>query len=179
MTPYCTVIPNSTLPHRQTTTSLLDPVSVHPQDNSEIQPLGTKIPPFSPVAVVWPLPVSQRAMSDEAIFTKPAPPTRSDSSSGSSDEDRDLHDPVPLRPKFHSRKSSGTIIVSRDSRDSSDSGPVETRFAPNDVRSMSPRRTSRDLEIMGREAREELHRSVVQFFQPSIPYRLYDLLSAG
>ena len=167
MTPYSyhTVIPNSTLSHRQTTTSLLDPVtvSVLPQDIPEIQPLDTKIPPIpslSPVAVIRPLPTSQRAMSDEAIFTKPAPPTRSDSSSGSSDEDRDLHDPVPLRPKFHSRKSSGTIIVSRDSRDSSDSGPVETRFAPNDVRSMSPRRTSRDLEIMGREAREELHRSV-------------------
>lgn len=98
-------------------------------------------------------------MSDEHPFTKPEPPTRSDSSSGSSDEDRDIHSPVPVRPKFHSRKSSGTIIVPRDSRDSSDSGPVETRFAPNDVRSMSPRRTSRDLEIMGREAREELHRA--------------------
>ncbi|RYP68265.1 hypothetical protein DL771_006767 [Monosporascus sp. 5C6A] len=97
-------------------------------------------------------------MGDGNTFTTPDPPHRSDSSSGSSDEDRDIHAPVPARPKYHSRKSSGTIIVPRDSRDSSDSGPVEMRFAPNDVRSMSPRRTSRDLEIMGREAREELHR---------------------
>lgn len=102
--------------------------------------------------------LNERAMSNDETFTKPEPPMRSDSSSGSSDEDRDINAPVPVRPKFHSRKSSGTIIVPRDSRDSSDSGPVETRFAPNDVRSMSPRRTSRDLEIMGREAREELHR---------------------
>ena len=166
MIPYHTIIPNSILPHQQTITSLPDTSSFHVHDKSDIHPLDSKISTSTststslPVTVDRSLAVSERAMSDETIFTKPAPPTRSDSSSGSSDEDRDLHDPVPLRPKFHSRKSSGTIIVSRDSRDSSDSGPVETRFAPNDVRSMSPRRTSRDLEIMGREAREELHRLV-------------------
>lgn len=37
-------------------------------------------------------------------------------------------------------------------------GPVETGIDPDDVRSMSPRRTSEDLEAMGREARDELHR---------------------
>lgn len=37
-------------------------------------------------------------------------------------------------------------------------GPVETGIDPDDVRSMSPRRTSEDLEAIGREARDELHR---------------------
>ena len=94
-------------------------------------------------------------MSDE---TEPAVLTRSDSSS---DENKGLHNPMPLRPKFHSRKSSGTIIVSRGSQDSSDFNPVKTRFAPNDVRSMSPRRTRPELEIMTQEVKEELHKLVL------------------
>lgn len=66
-----------------------------------------------------------------------------------------IHAPVPIRPRLPSRKSSGTIIVPRDS---DAVGPVDVRLEPGDVRAMSPRRTSEDLESIGREARDELRR---------------------
>lgn len=43
-------------------------------------------------------------------------------------------------------------------RDSSAVGPVDAHFGPDDVRAMSPRRTSEDIDKLGREARAELHR---------------------
>jgi len=43
-------------------------------------------------------------------------------------------------------------------RDSGDVGPVEPQLGPDDVRSMSPRRTSEDIETLGKAAREELQR---------------------
>lgn len=88
---------------------------------------------------------------------------RSDSSSASSiDQQQDPHDqheiqihaPVPRRPRLPSRKSSGTIIVPRDSAAASE--PADTRIEPGDVRAMSPRRTSEDIEAIGKEARDEL-----------------------
>ncbi|KAI1333238.1 hypothetical protein F5Y16DRAFT_393634 [Xylariaceae sp. FL0255] len=85
---------------------------------------------------------------------KPDPPAQSDSSSSSSVDPDELHTPVPVRPSLTTRKSSGTLIVPRDS---SEVGPVENVYAP-DERAMSPRRTSEDLETLGREAREELHK---------------------
>ncbi|KAI0842962.1 hypothetical protein F5Y06DRAFT_77876 [Hypoxylon sp. FL0890] len=94
-------------------------------------------------------------MSSEPTSTKPNPPERSDSSSSSSGEAQEIHNPVPIRPRLPNRKSSGTLIVPRDS---SQVGPVEPELEPDDVRAMSPRRTSEDIEVMGREAREELHK---------------------
>lgn len=98
--------------------------------------------------------------------TLPPRAERSDSSSGSSIDGHEVHEvheghdpeiqmPVPTRPPLPSRKSSGTLIVPRDSNQV---GPIPTELEPGDVRAMSPRRTSEDLENMGREAREELHR---------------------
>lgn len=43
-------------------------------------------------------------------------------------------------------------------RDSSDAEPVDLPAGHDDVRAMSPRRTSEDIEILGKEAREELQR---------------------
>lgn len=94
-------------------------------------------------------------MSSEPTSTKPNPPERSDSSSSSSVETTEIHNPIPVRPRLPNRKSSGTLIVPRDS---SQVGPVEPDLEPDDVRAMSPRRTSEDIEVMGREAREELHK---------------------
>jgi len=92
-----------------------------------------------------------------------APPIeRSDSSSTSSvDHANDhsvqtIHAPIPQRPRFPSRKSSGTIIVPRDS---DAVGPIATNIEPDDVRAMSPRRTSEDLEVIDQEARSALQRS--------------------
>lgn len=86
----------------------------------------------------------------------PPAPTRewSDSSSGSSD-DNAIVAPTPIRPRLPSRKSSGTMIVPRDS---CDVGPVDMQVGPDDVRAMSPRRTSQDIETLGKEARAELQR---------------------
>lgn len=84
---------------------------------------------------------------------------RSDSSGASSDGDAltpQIVAPVPVRPRLPSRQSSGTIIVPRESVDASE--PMENFIDPGDVRAMSPRRTSEDLEALGREARDELRR---------------------
>lgn len=67
-----------------------------------------------------------------------------------------IHAPVPTRPRLLSRKSSGPMVINRDS----DVGPVDIQFGPDDVRAMSPRRASEDIEAMGREARDELRRWV-------------------
>ncbi|PHH93076.1 hypothetical protein CDD83_1361 [Cordyceps sp. RAO-2017] len=83
---------------------------------------------------------------------------RSDSSASTTPSDTNdpvLHHPVPTRPRLPSRKSSGPLVVPRDS---SAVGPVDAHFGPDDVRAMSPRRTGEDIDKMGKEAREELHR---------------------
>lgn len=66
-----------------------------------------------------------------------------------------IHQPIPTRPRLPSRKSSGPLVVPRDS---SEVGPVEAHFGPDDVRAMSPRRTSEDIDRLGKEAREEMRR---------------------
>lgn len=105
-------------------------------------------------------PINERdalsTMSNETATypTKPNLPDRSDSSSSSIDNP-EMHAPIPTRPRLPSRKSSGTLIVPRDSIEV---GPTDHEYEPDDVRAMSPRRTSEDLENLGREAREELHR---------------------
>lgn len=73
-----------------------------------------------------------------------------------------IHAPVPTRPRLLSRKSSGPMVINRDS----DVGPVDIQFGPDDVRAMSPRRASEDIEAMGREARDELRRWVVPLLLP-------------
>jgi hypothetical protein len=43
-------------------------------------------------------------------------------------------------------------------RDSTDVGPIDLPMEVDDVRAMSPRRTSEDIQTLGKEAREELQR---------------------
>ncbi|KAI1824483.1 hypothetical protein F4861DRAFT_538943 [Xylaria intraflava] len=85
---------------------------------------------------------------------KPNLPDRSDSSSSSSSDNPEMHAPISSRPSLPSRRSSGTLIVPRDSYE-----VVEHEYEA-DVGAMSPRRTTEDLEALGRETREELHRQV-------------------
>ncbi|KAF2100866.1 hypothetical protein NA57DRAFT_37104 [Rhizodiscina lignyota] len=78
----------------------------------------------------------------------------SESSSGSaSEEDSHPNNARLSRPKMGSRKSSGTIIIPRES-------PYveleEEEYDENDARTMSPRRTSEEIEQMGKEARQRL-----------------------
>merc|ERR1712000_117017 len=75
-----------------------------------------------------------------------------------------IHQPIPTRPRLPSRQSSGPLVVPRDS---SAVGPVESHYGPDDVRAMSPRRTSEDIDKMGKEAREEL-RKHAQALQDSL-----------
>jgi hypothetical protein len=75
-----------------------------------------------------------------------------------------IHQPIPTRPRLPSRKSSGPLVVPRDS---SAVGPVESEFGPDDVRAMSPRRTSEDIDRMGKAAREEM-RSHARALQESL-----------
>lgn len=56
------------------------------------------------------------------------------------------------RPKIGSRKSSGTMIVSRESATT----VVDTDLDENDVRTMSPRRNSAEVDKLGEEARKDL-----------------------
>ncbi|KAK4098562.1 hypothetical protein N658DRAFT_431684 [Parathielavia hyrcaniae] len=83
---------------------------------------------------------------------KATSPDWSDASSSGSYADH-IYAPKPIRPKLPSRKSSGTMIVPRDS---TEVGPVEMRA--DDIRAMSPRRTSEDIQTLGKEARAELQR---------------------
>lgn len=59
------------------------------------------------------------------------------------------------RPKLGSRKSSGTMIIPRDSP-RVEMAPGEEEYEPDDVRSMSPRRTSEVIEKLGEDARRNL-----------------------
>ncbi|KAI9823367.1 MAG: hypothetical protein M1826_007778 [Phylliscum demangeonii] len=57
------------------------------------------------------------------------------------------------RPKYSSRKSSGTMIVDRDSPNLVVQDGV---YGQDDARGMSPRRSSKEVEQMGREIRQAL-----------------------
>jgi hypothetical protein len=77
------------------------------------------------------------------------------SSNGSiSDADQPKADPNKLaRPRLGSRKSSGTIIIPRDSPQVE---LKEEEYDDGDARTMSPRRSSEEIEKMGQEARQAL-----------------------
>lgn len=107
-----------------------------------------------------PPPAMEEGLSpQEQVFAHQMPEmARSDSSSASSIDQSSpqIVAPVPVRPRLPSRKSSGTIIVPRESAEAVE--PTDVMIEPGDVRAMSPRRTSEDLEALGREARDELRR---------------------
>lgn len=109
----------------------------------------------------FPPPAMEEAHSpQEQVYAHQMPEmARSDSSSASSIDQSNspqIVAPVPVRPRLPSRKSSGTIIVPRESAEAVE--PTDVMIEPGDVRAMSPRRTSEDLEALGREARDELRR---------------------
>lgn len=86
-------------------------------------------------------------------ITSPTRTASNDSSATASEDDSARSPPTRLaRPKIGSRKSSGSMIVSReDSRTIVDDVPD-----PGDVRSMSPRRNSAELDQLGEDARRDL-----------------------
>ncbi|KAF2401583.1 hypothetical protein EJ06DRAFT_474897 [Trichodelitschia bisporula] len=56
------------------------------------------------------------------------------------------------RPRLHSRKSSGTIIVPRDAA----TELIEEHYDENDARTMSPRRSSEEVDRLEEGARQAL-----------------------
>ena len=78
-------------------------------------------------------------------------PTLSVGSTSSSDE------PTlrPDRPRLGSRKSSGTMIVPRESASVEQEGADEV-YDADDVRSMSPKRSHEDIQRLGEDARNAL-----------------------
>ncbi|KXT05609.1 hypothetical protein AC578_5611 [Pseudocercospora eumusae] len=86
-----------------------------------------------------------------AVQNTPSPLYSPDSSAVVSEDDT-MTDDRMARPKMGSRKSSGTMIVSRDSATT----VVDPDFDENDVRTMSPRRNSEEVDKLGEEARKDL-----------------------
>ncbi|TKA80688.1 hypothetical protein B0A55_03684 [Friedmanniomyces simplex] len=86
-----------------------------------------------------------------ATTTNNPPPTSPSSSpSPAASEDETLR-PTP-RPKLGSRKSSGTMIVSRDHAQST----IAPTLDASDVRAMSPRRSSQEVDRLGEAARRDM-----------------------
>jgi hypothetical protein len=84
------------------------------------------------------------------------PDDMSTTSSGSSvsEQDHPKADPtLQPRPRLGSRKSSGTIIIPRDSPNIE---LKEEEYDDGDARTMSPRRSSEEIEKMGQDARQAL-----------------------
>ncbi|CAK1357687.1 hypothetical protein CB0940_07606 [Cercospora beticola] len=79
-------------------------------------------------------------------------PMSSPESSAAVSEDDTISAARIGRPKIGSRKSSGTMIVSRESATT----VVEPDFDENDVRTMSPRRNSEEVDKLSEEARKDL-----------------------
>ncbi|KAF2864842.1 hypothetical protein BDV95DRAFT_270943 [Massariosphaeria phaeospora] len=78
----------------------------------------------------------------------------SSSSSSVNADDQPKADPNKLmRPRLESRKSSGTIIIPRDSVQIE---MKEEDYDDGDARTMSPRRSSEEIEKMGQEARQAM-----------------------
>lgn len=77
------------------------------------------------------------------------------SNSSVSDQDHPMSgDPTHLtRPRIGSRKSSGSIIIPRDSANVE---LKEEEYEQGDARTMSPRRSSEEIEKMGQDARQAL-----------------------
>jgi len=91
---------------------------------------------------------SQSAIVD-GHSTEPSP----DSSAVVSEDDGRGRSSSRLgRPKLGSRKSSGTMIVSRDAPTT----VVDSDFEDDDVRAMSPRRNSEEVDKLGEDARRDL-----------------------
>lgn len=88
-----------------------------------------------------------------AAAASQSPEPSPDSSAAVSEDDaRGRSSSRVSRPKLPSRKSSGTMIVSRDAPTT----VVDDGFEEDDVRAMSPRRNSEEVDRLGEAARQDL-----------------------
>ncbi len=85
-----------------------------------------------------------------------SPSSSTDSSAAASEDDsapRPSSRALQTRPKLGSRRSSGTIIVPRDTTTTYVDDDI---LDEGDVRAMSPRRNSEEVDRLGEEARQDL-----------------------
>lgn len=107
-----------------------------------------------PQVVVTPYPATSERADCPPSFTDDMSTTSSMSSI--SEQDQAKNDPtLHPRPRLGSRKSSGTIIVPRDSPNI-EMKEEEEEYDDGDARTMSPRRSSEEIEKMGQDARNAL-----------------------
>lgn len=149
------------LPHSRAPTNINENLIDEDDNNHNIITSDeTAYPQQSEPTIPSPPAMEEGHSPQEQVYAHQMPEmARSDSSSASSIDQSNspqIVAPVPVRPRLPSRKSSGTIIVPRESAEAVE--PTDVMIEPGDVRAMSPRRTSEDLEALGREARDELRR---------------------
>lgn len=142
---------------------------------SKPQPTSTN-PPFLTPGTNSPI-TPAMATTDTTEPSSTTASTTTSSDEEPNDPDRDPNSTL-TRPVFPSRKSSGTNIVPRDHPD------VEVRqesFSPGDARAMSPRRTSMEVEQLGRETRMALQQYISPlyiFFFPLSMFSSFPILSS-
>jgi hypothetical protein len=103
-----------------------------------------------PQVTITPYPTAAQHNDRRASY----PDDMSTTSSTSSISDPEMKDPtLHPRPRLGSRKSSGTIIIHRDSPNIE---IEEEEYDDGDARTMSPRRSSEEIEKMGQDARQAL-----------------------
>ena len=105
-------------------------------------------------ALTMPTPALNEPPSKSTSPSHIGPALSPTSSHSSSDEGSQTSNGLQ-RPKLGSRKSSGTMIVSRDSPRTQHEAQEE-EYDAEDVRSMSPRRSSETIEKLGEDARKAL-----------------------
>lgn len=120
--------------------------------------LATPSPDLTPVPAIAHPPAIPKIPKIPKTTSISSTAPSSNTSSDMDDVDLDIATTARARPLFSStRKSSGTNIIPQDQPD------VEVRpesFPPGDARAMSPRRTSVEMEKLGRETRVALQRLV-------------------
>lgn len=105
-----------------------------------------------------PRPVHRRYHTTDADLRGSASPNMSSNSSSESEEQqrgsrKDKSSERLKRPKLGQRHSSSTIIVPRDAPNIE---LTDEEYGPGDARTMSPRRTSEEVDRLGENARQAL-----------------------
>lgn len=97
--------------------------------------------------------IGEPTLRASSIPSAASPDPSPDSSAVVSEDDgRGRSERKLSRPRLGSRKSSGTMIVSRDAPTT----VVDDGFEEDDVRAMSPRRSSQEVDRLGEAARRDL-----------------------
>ncbi|KAK0787806.1 hypothetical protein LTR75_012804 [Friedmanniomyces endolithicus] len=117
------------------------------------------------------------ASATDALPSINVPPTANHPPSTSSSEDEAPQHPTP-RPALTSRKSSGTLIMPRD-QPQPQASTTDVSLDASDVRAMSPRRSSGEVDQLGETARRDMmaRAAVLQMSLQALVERLEEVRS--